>query len=198
MAVNVEKQAKDAYLYGLRKNSILNWTEELRKIVQYKDILKEVSFFSTLALQNGIVKIEPSGRYIGHKYAPLVKSGFTFTEIAVLLKSEIAFFENEYGEVNLATHEIDKLNEVAYKYNRILTSNLDMNDEVKLNRLSQTASVLFFTLANSVTLKAQSNGSCTLTFANDNNKTNEYNTIFSEEEILLLEKVNDSIKQRVW
>lgn len=194
MAVNVEKQAKDLYLYSLRKNSILTWADKLRDIIRYKEILNEVSFFSTLNLQNGIVKIEPSGRYIGHEYAPLVKSGFTFSEIAILLKSEIVLFENEFGEPTLTLHDIDKLDEVVYKYNRMISSNLDMTDEKKLDHLKQTATVLHFTLAKSITLKAQTSGFCTLTFAHDNNKTSEFCTIFSEEEILLLEKVNNSIK----
>lgn len=187
------KEDKYAYLYKLRRNNILNWTEDLINISKYKKILKECSLASTLTIESGIVKINPIGCYIGHKFVPHVKVGFNFYEIATILKSKIVEFENEYGELSLNDEDIYKLRQIIYKFNRTKSIKLDMADKKQLTHLEQSAEVLYYLLSGGVIFEKQINGWCTLTFSNTDTRK-DYCTIFDEDEIELLETINKAIK----
>lgn len=191
---NKARESKDAFVHNLRKNDVLNWTSRLGDILEYKNILEECDPLSTLELQNGIVKVMPSGKYIGHKYTPHVKAGFTFSDMSILMRSEILLFEEEYGEVLLTPNDISRLNEIVYRYNRTAFDRLDMSDAKKLIHLKQSAMCLHFLLATTIRVKNQGNGWCTLTFKNSNYSTKDLCTIFTDEEMELLEKVNKSLQ----
>ena len=190
-----EKISKDAYLYRLRGNRILNWIDDLQYVNRYKRILKECTLSSTLEFESGIVRIDPIGTYIGHKFVPHVKSGFSFYELSVIMRYEIIKFEDEYGEILLSENEIEELKQIIYMYNRMKHDKLDMSDRKKLIHLEQSSIVLYYLLASSVILKSEMNGWCSLTFTVQGEVKKEYCTIFNEEQIKLLERVSMAINK---
>lgn len=190
----MSRDNKDAYLYKLRKNNILNWISDLEEINTYKSVLTECTPNSTLSIESGIVKISPSNRYISHKYVPHVKHGFNFQELSIIMKYKIIEFEDKYGEVNLSDNELYELKQIVYEYNRILCSDLNMEDKKKLIHLEQSAEVLHYLLTPSVVLNNLVNGWCNLTFTNGDMRKKDYCTIFTYEQINILEKVNKSIQ----
>lgn len=190
---NCNKDSVKAFLYKLRRNNILTWIERLQDINRYKDILSECVFDSILSVDSGVVRIEPSGHYIGHRFAPYVKHGIKFYELAIIMKYEIVEFEYKYGDIPLYDFELEELKQIVYLYNRKISSDLDINDKKNLIHLEDTAEVLHYLLAPSVILNSKVNGWCTLTFTQEDNKKKDYCTIFTEEQINLLERVNKLI-----
>jgi hypothetical protein len=186
---------KNSFLYKIRKNNILNWVYDLEEIIKYKDILNTCNFNSTLEIESGIVKINPIGRYLSHKFVDHVKRGFNFYELCIVMKHKIISFESYYGMFNLSEEDIEKVKQIIYKYNRLVFDKLDINDKKKLIHIEQTAEVLHYMLVPSVILENIENGWCSLTFTVDNNKKKDYCTIFSVEELELLEKVNKLIQK---
>jgi hypothetical protein len=186
------KKDKDAWLHNLRKNSVLTWVEELENVLKYKDILDTAPLSSSLETESGIVKIVPGNRYIGHTFIPYFKAGFTFLEVSVLLRARIVLFESQYGKIILSDKEIYNLKELVYQFNRQFSS-VDMLDKKKLIHLEHSAEVLYYLMGTTITLDAQTNGCCTLTFTNGGITTKDYCTIFTEDQIRLLTKVNNSI-----
>lgn len=191
---DVNNSKKDAYLYRLRGNSILNWVEDLKDINKYKRIIKECTLSSEFEIESGIVKINPNGYYIGHKFVPQIKAGFNFQQISTIMKFKIIEFESLYGKVNISNEEIEDLQKIVYEYNQTLFINLDMSDNKKLIHLKDTAEVLSYVMVPSIILKNEKNGWCTLTFTKNDNNIKDYCTIFTEEQIKILQKVNNSIR----
>jgi hypothetical protein len=183
---------KDAWSHNVRKNSVLTWVEELENVLKYKDILDTAPLSSYLETESGLVKVVPINRYIGHTFMPYFKAGFTFLEVSVLLRARIVLFESEYGKVVLSEKEIHDLRHLMYQFNRQFVS-ANMSDKKKLMHLEQSAEVLYYVLGSTITMDFQINGWCTLTFANNGNSTKDYCTIFTEDQIRLLTKVNNSI-----
>lgn len=186
---------RDSRRFSLRRNDILNWVEKLEKVSQYLDILKSVPMTSTLEIESGIVKIAPNNRYIGHEFVPLVKEGFSFVELSTILRSEVVKFNFDYGQISLDDKDLYALKQVVYQYNRLVTS-AAIYDNKEFSRLHQSSEVLYYLLSKSIILTAQVNGCCSLYFTKGGNSVKEYCTIFSEEQIKLLERVNSVIQQR--
>lgn len=187
-----EEIEKDAWLYSLRKNNILIWVAELESVTRFSDILNTCPVNSTLEIESGIVKIEPNGRYIGHQFVPHVNAGFGFSEISILLRSRIIEFEDEYGKINLSEKDLHNLRQLVYQFNRQVPT-VDISDKNKLNQLEQSAEVLYYLLSRRIILDTQGNGCCSLIFTLNNNSRKDYCTIFTEEQIALLKRVNNSI-----
>lgn len=188
-----DDSVKDLFVSKLRRNSILTWIEKLEDVNKYKEILRDSSISSTLHIESGIVRVDPSGRYLSHRFVPHVKNGFSFVELSVILRHYVLSFEDEYGVVLLSDNDISSLKNIVYKYNRTVHGKIDMTDKKKLIHIDQSAEVLYYLITSKVIFKAEINGWCTLTFVNNNNSRNEYCTIFTEEEISVLEKVNRSL-----
>lgn len=194
MGDNIEMKIKrDAYLHNLRGNSILRWTEDLKKVNRYREILKECSPFSTLEVENGIVRIYPSGRSLSHEFVPHVNAKLSFFEITVIMKHKILTIEDRYGRTNLSDEDIDSLQRIVFRYNRDKSSELDMADKGKLKHLEDTSMVLYYTLIRGVKLESTGGGGCTIMFGDLTTK--EYQTILDENQIELLQEVNISINQ---
>jgi ferritin len=70
-----------------------------------------------------------------------------------------------------------------------------MKDKKKLMRLKQSSEVLSHLLTPSVILRSEVNNWCSLTFTNSDNKAIDYCTLFAEEQIKVLERVNQSIQE---
>lgn len=191
---DINNSKKDAYLYRLRENNILNWVGNLKDINRYKRIIKECPPSSEFEIERGIVKINPYGYYISHKFVPHIKAGFNFQQISTIMEFKIIEFESLYGKVNIPDKEIEDLEKIVYRYNQTLFRDLDMSDNKKLIHLKDTAEVLSYITLPSIILKNETNGWCTLTFTKDSNKIKDYCTIFTGDEIATLQKVNNSIR----
>lgn len=184
---------RDAYLYRLRGNHIIVWADELRDINEFKSVIRKTPASSTLRIESGIVRVDPCGFYLPHYFAPLVEAGFSFNELVTVMMSRIVSFEHEYGKVELSSDELEDLKSIVYFYNRAKSYKLNIQDKKFLIHLESSAEVLYYLLAKTITLTAIYNGWCSLDFTNGGNTRKDYCTIFSDEQIKLLEKVNRSI-----
>lgn len=186
------KEETGKSLCKLRSNTVLSWIGKLEKINKYKEIMQECTLGSTLEVESGIVKINPSGKYIGHELAPQVKAGFNIHEIVTIMKYKTIKFESVYGEVGLSDEDIEGTKQLIYMYNRKRNNTMDNKEFI---HLEQTSEVLYYLLQPSIKLKKEINGWCSLIFTNENNLKKEYCTIFNEEQIELLERVSASLSK---
>lgn len=194
---NNNPQERDAWLHRLRGNRVLGWVEEFEDVSRYSEILDTCPINSTLEIESGIVKINPmngsASRYIGHRFVPHVKAGFSFQEVATVLKAKIVEFEHEYGKVEMTSEDIYNLKQLVYQFNQAVSA-VDFSDRKRLIHLEHSAEVLYYLLTPRVVFSAGRNGWCSLVFLVSGDKGKDYCTIFSEEQIKLLERVSASIQ----
>lgn len=192
-AKGLESNERDLFKYRLRKNSVLTWADEYLDIIQYLDILSDCNVFSTLSVESGIVKVMPEERYLSHKFVPHVNRGLSLSELIIILKYKVNDFIFKYGDIKLNINDIELLKQIIYKYNNTVHNRLDLSDKKLLIHLESSAIVLYYLLTSKVILTNLVNGWCSLEFTVNNSKK-EYCTIFTVDEIVLLEKVNKSIQ----
>lgn len=186
---------------NIRSNSVLSFIKELNDVVSYKIILKEFNEDSVLSVVSGIVKINNGVTYIGYEFVPFIKYGCTFKELCTVLRFKIISFEHSYGDVIITNadstskllSEEDRLSieESGYYFNVLCHKSEYANKE--LIHLEQSSEVLHYLLCGSVLLKNITNGWCSLMFKENMHLVKEYCTIFSYEQIKVLEKLNNMI-----
>lgn len=191
--IRQNKINEDSFKYNLRKNNILSWIDKYEKYIKFKEIIQTCGIESNVKIESGILNINFGERFLGYEFVPYIKSNMSFIELLIILKSKVIDFENSYGNIFIDNNKLDMLKKLVYYYNRKI-SLIDIEDKKTLIHLDNSSIVLHYALINKVHLIKQVNNWCTLRFSINNEKI-DYCTIFSEEQIELLEYINKLINQ---
>lgn len=188
-----EKKDLIVFKENLRRNSIITWAEEAMDVLKYKEFLKSFDVFCQFEVENGISKLKGTERYFSHNWVPMIKAGFSSTEIATVMKARVITFEDRYNTSELEEEDLRTLRGYVYRYNQIVNDKLNIHDEEQLKVVEDTAFLLYFVTSTGVRIGNISNDTCEVLFRVPVESTTVVKTMYSQDELELIKKVANSI-----